>query len=68
MLNEIVPGAPFPVRQQTANELEKLARHNPAEAAHKRIVSDFQRSLTILSLHYAAALEIAEADGDIDLI
>jgi hypothetical protein len=49
---EIVRGAPFPLRQQTADELEKLARHNPQEAACQRIASDFHSALNILGLHY----------------
>ena len=63
---EIVPGAPFPLRQQTADELEKLAHHNPQEAACQRIASDFHSALNILGLHYSAALEIAAANGDGD--
>jgi hypothetical protein len=62
---EIVPGAPYSLRQQTADELEKLAR-NPQEAACHRIASDFHSALEILGLHYADALEIAASNGDGD--
>ena len=67
---EIVPGAPFPLRQQTASELEKLARTNPPAAAHQRIAGDLSTALKILSRHYdtlESVIENESFDGNIDL-
>ena len=64
---EIVPGAPFPLRQQTASELEKLARTNPPAAAHQRIAGDLT-ALKILSRQYdtlESVIEDESFDGNI---
>ena len=43
MHKEIVPAAPFPLRLQTAVELEKLAHSSPAqEAAAARVARDLE--------------------------
>ena len=49
MPKEIIPGAPFPMREQCATELEKLARSNPHQAAAARLAGDLEIALAVVT-------------------
>ena len=62
--NEVLPGAPFALRQHTATQLERLARENPRAAAAQRIAADFQTALEVIQDHQRLLEAAAETDAD----